>query len=1030
MFTFNFRITPDWQDPNVTGINRVPARTRLHAYSAPELARDSAASPYTASLNGEYEFKLLQCPEDADDFYIPGYRGAFGKIAVPGNWEVQGYGEPIYTNVHMPWSATLPEPCNIRPNTGADTVPNPPYIPSANPTGCYRRTFTVPDSFDGREVFLRFDGVETAFYVWVNGKPAGFSTDSKLPCEFNITGLLVKGENLLALMVMRFAHSTHLEDQDYWYLSGIHRSVTLLAKPKLCINDYFINAVPSLPLDSGVFTADVTVSRTDGFADCRVRAVLYDHDKKEIARGEGDVMPIAQYTTISAPTANTARVTIKLSAVKLWSPDKPVLYRAVFELLSANGETLDVEGCDFGFKLIEVVDGILLLNGKRLVINGVNRHEHNAQTGRAVSAVHMMEEIIQMKRMNINSVRTCHYPDSPEWYELCDKYGLLVVCECNIETHALNGMLTHNPTYAQNFVERAVRMVQTFKNHACIYSWSLGNESGTGPNHAAMYGFIKAFDKTRLCQYEAGDPGPDVSDIRGSMYAPVKRILKMLADPRDNRPVILVEYAYQIQNSGGGFDKYMELTEAYERFQGGYIWDWQDKCLMAKDSGGNTFYGYGGDFGESVVERQDPFFMCANGVVLPDLTWKPVAHEVKQAYAPVRVEQGEKEGIYYILNKSHDLDMSHYECAAYLREDGAVVKSFDIPPQPAPKVCIDTSHEKAPGKEYHIDFVITLADDCFYAQAGYEVSRCQFALERGEPIHCRAGNGPEIRLTETEAAYEAAGEGFLYCFSRESGEIISIEKSGEPYLKACGGLCFDRPDTGLDTDFGWGDHIGTEKLARERIKRELLNAQVYTSADGSVLLEFDLCFISGSGEAVYGRITYRVLGDGVLKASFYVNAAYYSGYLARAGMEFIFSDGFDHLEYFGRGGHENYCDRKLSAVLGVYASSVEQQHFPFIPPSENGGHEDARWLKLKNSRGMEVCITGSRPFHFDAHNYTVAACRGAAHEHELERTGGAVVHIDAAHGPIGGAMAWSTVIDKEHALKGGFYGLEFTMDFK
>ncbi|MEG1427989.1 MAG: glycoside hydrolase family 2 TIM barrel-domain containing protein, partial [Oscillospiraceae bacterium] len=407
------------------------------------------------------------------------------------------------------------ESCTIHPHKGGEGVPNPPMPPAHNPTGCYRREFTLPENFAGRRVYLSFEGVETAYYLWVNGNPVGYSEDSKLPSEFEITPYLQKGENLFALQVMRFSTATYEEDQDYWYLSGIYRNVWLLAKPQIAIEDYKITAIPDLHQGTGTVSADITVTRKDGFADFLVQLQVFDGDRL-LAEGQGEIMPIAWYRTQERPSGNTGRVTLKLDRAELWSPDSPKLYRGVITLLAPDGGKADVESCRFGFKTVEVKNGVVLLNGERLLVRGVNRHEHYPM-GRSVPKAHMIEEIRQMKRMNINSVRTCHYPDSPLWYDLCDEYGILLVCECNLETHGVEGLLSHNPDYAASYVERGVRMVKTHKNHVSIYSWSLGNESGFGGNHAAMYGFIKEYDHTRLCQYEAGEPEKNISDIRGNM---------------------------------------------------------------------------------------------------------------------------------------------------------------------------------------------------------------------------------------------------------------------------------------------------------------------------------------------------------------------------------------------------------------------------------------------------------------------------------------------------------------------------------
>jgi beta-galactosidase len=625
-----FHFNHEWETVETTALNRELSHVAWGAYEdeAQAATLDVTASRFRQSLDGIWKFSYKDKPSLVEPFYGDDYSHAqWSDIRVPGNWELQGFGEPIYTNTLFPWDHFRQAPHILRPLSKDNTpevrgLPNPPHLPPENPTGCYFRTFTIPAGWEEREVFLHFKGVETACYLWINGHAVGYSEDSKLPFEFNITAFLRPGENTVALQVMRFATSTYLEDQDYWYLSGIFRSVFLMAKPKLRLVDWKIDAVSDRHHPLGTLQADVAVNQLDGFADTRVKVEVRTMADEVLAVAQASPQPRAAYRTAEQATAGTARVNLTLPDITPWTPETPVLYKVIITLLAADGSPIDHESCRVGFKRVEIENGILLLNGRRLLVRGVNRHEHEPHGGRTVSREHMEKEIRLMKQLGINAVRTCHYPDDPIWYDLCDEWGLLTICECNLETHGVMGALTHNPAWATNFLERAVRMVLTHKNHASVYSWSLGNESGTGANHAAMYGWIKEYDPTRICQYEAGQPGRNVSDVRGNMYAPPAWILNMLTDPDDTRPIILVEYLYQIRNAGGGMHHFNELLERHPRFQGGDICDWQDKCLVAKTGDGTPFFGYGGDFGESVTDWECPLFMTNNGIVLPDLTPK------------------------------------------------------------------------------------------------------------------------------------------------------------------------------------------------------------------------------------------------------------------------------------------------------------------------------------------------------------------------------------------------------------------------
>jgi len=1017
-------------------MGRAAAHSRWCAYESEEQAL-SEKSNYVRSLNGEYQFKLFASPEEA----IAGDLDNLVDITVPSNWELQGHGEPIYTNVPYPWPYEGTGKHLIKPKDGEDNVPNPPFVPSDNPTGYYRKQFSLPKSFAGRDVLLRFDNVEVAYQLWINNNFVGYAEDSKLSSEFNITPWLKEGGNTMEILVVRWSKSTYIEDQDYWHLSGICGDVWLIAKPLARIDDYKITATPDIahtqgdkffkPLIStaGRVEADIMMSKVPGYGDYTVKMSIYE-DKRCIASATASVNPRADYQLDNMPTTAAARIIIDLPNVRLWSHESPILYTAVFSLINKEGELIDVEATKIGFKKVEIKNGILYLNGKRLVVQGVNRHQHHYETGRYVSAEWMRKEIIEMKRMNINAVRTSHYPNTSTWYELCDELGILVVCEANLETHGVMGQLTHDPAWANLFLERAVRMVQQFKNHACIFSWSLGNESGTGANHAAMAGFIREYDPTRLCQYEAGFPGKNISDIRGWMYAPYNEILKMLTDPIDDRPIILVEYLYQIRNSGGGLYHFPELTENHPRFQGGFVWDWQDKCLLTED--GN--FGYGGDFNESHTEPENPLYMTNNGIVLPDLTWKPMAYELKEAYSPVVVKPAnERFGWSFnhkihrefkILNKSFDRYSNDFEISVVLRENGIVVSTEllnhdSIAPLSEMVVEVRPSYMMKPDCEYHIEFRISQKTSTFYAQAGYEVGCFQY--------HLQAPRTMAIFSSDSDQGGSAPGESGELSINKKDGSF-SLTKDGVVYLKQIGIPCLDRPFTGMDPHKNWGTRT---------IFSALRDGNSQIGVEGVDILSEQLIRVrykilsrrEGQNYESYVENRYTVLGNSLqVDSLFEINENLL--YLPRVGIELVTAEGFEKLQYFGLGENENYSDRIMSARLGVFESTVSEQHFPFIPPSECGGHGQTRWLKLFNDQGRTIKISGNKLFHFDAHHSTIEDYQNATHDHKLVRRPETYLHIDAAHSGIGSDMAWSTRLNENHMVSAGVYHLRFTVELQ
>lgn len=998
----------NYLNPHVTSVNRLPARARRF---------DS----HSISLNGKWKFRLFDKPEDCGDFYsVDVDTETWGEIIVPGNWQLQGYGKPIYTNYIYPWSTES--------ENGIDGRADPWRIPSDNPTGCYRLWFECPENAEENDVILRFDGVETAYDLYINGEYVGYAEDSKLSSEFDITAYIKPGKNLIAMRVFTYATSSYLEDQDYWYLCGIHRGVDLICVPAARLEDYKIDAVADRYGSGAYFSADVRVSRTPGFGGRIIRARIYDNENNLIDEKTAPVSHGAPYNSHYSPTTATARISITLADCKKWSPDYPNLYTVQFDYLDRDETLLDSEQCRFGFKRVEIENGILLINGKRAQIFGTNRHEHAWKEGRAVTREHMIREIESMKRMNINAVRTCHYPDSPTWYDLCDEMGILVLCECNLETHGVSGQISHDSDFAGVFVERAQRMVMQHKNHACIYGWSLGNESGFGPGHAAMYGLIKEYDSTRICQYEAGSPGKNISDIRGNMYATEKEIMRLLTDTRDNRPVILVEYLYQIRNSGGRMEKFIELLRRYERFQGGFVWDWQDKSLPLPLENGDFGFAHGGDFDEPFIDREVPSYMTNNGLVRADLMWKPVAYDVREAYAPLLVDENNSDnawaavssqGNYMVINRSFDRSSDDFTVTLDVSDgNGKLLKTMPVP-IPAINPGESRSLDLTEAQEGLDDEPVLFYDFHVYTKDGKETAHRQFRFRDGI-IHL-----PEIpschvpELTEEDNQFVICANKCEAAFSKVNGMLLSYNKNNKNYVVGSS-LCHDRPYSGLDAREGWG------------IRSLMDEARNLPVICGSPEILYASDFITVSTQFVgknklTGRLVWTVYGNGSLGCELHVQTV--KGLiLPRFGLELVLPDEMNNTAYTGYGPMENYPDRMLAPRFGQYEADLSELGFEFAPPSENGGHEGTIKLVLRSEKGEELSFASENPFHFDAHPYTVADCQKAMHTHELPSRGHTIVHLDAFHAPIGGDMAWSTMLDKHDIPGAGSHYLSFRME--
>ena len=608
----------DWENPVVTSLHRLDAHPPFASWRSEEAARDEQPSAAQRSLNGAWNFSYFNRPESVPESWLQQDLPDAARLPVPANWQMHGYDAPIYTNVQYPIAAT------------------PPCVPAENPTGCYSLTFTLDDSWpETGQTRVIFDGVSSAFYLWCNGRFIGYSQDSRLPAEFDLSAALVRGANRLAVMVLRWSDGTWLEDQDMWRMSGIFRDVSLLHKPTPHLADVQLETLLSPEYRSADLVARVRVTAQD--AALRLRLTLWREGKQtgviEQPLGSAIIDERGHY-------ADRAELRLRVDAPALWSAETPTLYRATLALLDAQGETIEVEAYDVGFRRVAIENGLLCLNGQPLLIRGVNRHEHHAERGQVVDEATMRRNIELMKQHNFNAVRCSHYPNHPLWYRLCDRYGLYVVDEANIETHGMQPMsrLADDPRWFAAFSERVTRMVQRDRNHCSIIIWSLGNESGHGSTHDALYRWVKSADATRPVQYEGGGANSAATDILCPMYARVDEdqpfpavpkwsLKKWIGLPGENRPLILCEYAHAMGNSLGGFAKYWQAFRQFPRLQGGFVWDWVDQSLTRYDENGQPWQAYGGDFGDKPNDRQ----FCMNGLVFADRTPHPALFEAQRA---------------------------------------------------------------------------------------------------------------------------------------------------------------------------------------------------------------------------------------------------------------------------------------------------------------------------------------------------------------------------------------------------------------
>ncbi|MBL7198814.1 MAG: DUF4981 domain-containing protein [Anaerolineae bacterium] len=815
----------DWENPGVVGRNKEPGRVTgvPYANARTALVGDRELSPWMELLNGDWKFHWTPNPASAPkDFYLEDYDDqAWAWIAVPGNWQLQGYGKPIYTNVQYPFRA--------------DDLPRVPE--EDNPVGSYRTRFTVPAGWAGRRIYVLFEGVDSALTVWVNGQPVGYSQDSRLPAEFDITSYVRPGENVLAARVYRWSDGSYLEDQDFWRLSGIYRDVYLWSAPEVHVRDFWVRT----EFDEAYGDAALKVqTNVRNHGDQAVTGYVVE---VALVDAEGEPVfdaPISRQVTLQAGEEVTLDLERAVAEPEKWSDERPTLYRALITLRNLQGETVDVRACGVGFRQVELKDGQICVNGVPVLFRGVNRHEHDPDTGHAVTVASMIEDIHLMKRFNINAVRTCHYPDDPRWYDLCDRYGMYVLNEANVESHGVWDRLAKDPEWETAFMERAMRMVERDKNHPCVVVWSLGNESGYGPNHDAMADWIHRRDPKRLVHYHPAEDAPIV-DVLGPMYPTVERIIEMASDPNETRPVVMCEYAHSMGNSPGNLKEYWEAIRAHKRLQGGFVWDWVDQGIRRVTEDGEEWYAYGGDFGD---DPNDGNF-CINGLVFPDRQVHPALWEYKTILQPVEVTPHDLlAGQVEVANRYQTSDLSGLELSWQVVADDQVFEAgvmprLDTPAGGVERVTIPY-HRPAlmAGTDYWLKLSFSLADDVPWADKGHEVAWAQFALPFDVPEVpvLRIADMPELSVDESESEVTVSGPGFRLTFDRRAGAIASWQFQGRELIERGPRLSVWRAPTDNDESLS-GDQqaaLRWREAGLDRLSEAVSGLQVDHLAPGAV----------------------------------------------------------------------------------------------------------------------------------------------------------------------------------------------------
>ena len=985
-----------WENQNLTSINKEPYR----AFTVPFENRDDALtgqaelSPFCKRLNGSWKFSLYSAPgEVPEDFFQEDYDCAeWDDIRVPSHWQLKGYGHPHYTNINYPFPL------------------DPPFVPSENPTGCYIREFEISDDWAEHRILLRFEGVDSFYFVWVNGQLAGMSKGSRNASEFDITDIAQLGINRIAVQVLQWSDGSYLEDQDMWWLSGIFRDVSVCAVPRFDISDIFVRA----GLDSAYQDGRIEVDAEILNADCSpvrgltLEAELFDASGNPVFRKP--LTSAVQRIEVGKRVRTTLSGEVK--NVCAWTAETPVLYTLLLTLKDPSGG-VEYKSLKIGFRTIEIKKGNLLVNGVPIMFRGVNRHEFDPDLGRALTRDVTETDLLLLKQHNVNAIRTCHYPDSPVFYDLCDKLGFYVLCEADLETHGFGYGEGKNPTMWKEWekpcVDRMRAMVESHKNHPSIVIWSLGNEAGYGINHKKMAEYARSRDNTRPLHYER-DQEAEITDLVSRMYASPEVCVETAKKYcKGEKPFILCEYAHAMGNGPGGLEDYWQTFMAHREMQGGFIWEFCDHGIRTQeeDEHGHIheFFAYGGDFGE---EPNDSNFIT-DGLVFPDKTPSPGLIETKKVYAPVRFAAKDlKKGLVTVFNHYDFLTLEHLHATWSVSENGVPVQSGSIPPLKLKAHGSRTieipyrlpKHPKA-GAEYFLNLTFTLGRDTLWARTGHEIAWAQFAL----PVKTAAVRNavkhhlPEIEMDEDSQSLLIAADEAQIVISKNTGVITDWTIDGLPLLEQGPRFNLFRAPTDNDSR-GQGAlkewlsaryHQLQHRVESVESDSDRKTVRVITRVAPPVLRTGIRC------ETLY---TFRPDGGFTLEISGTPQGD--MPFFPRLGFQMFLPAEMDRVQWFGLGPGESYMDSKTAQRVGLFKSGIDALYTPYVMPQEDGNRSEVRRAAFYDLHmaGFAVRGTGMN-FNFGIHRFTPEAAWKAKHPHEIEYSENICLNLDWKQSGIG-----------------------------
>ncbi len=1011
---------PDWENPGLPTFNTTSPHVTYIPYDTENksVINNPGKSSAYVSLNGKWKFKFWDNYSLVPaDFFKPGFdASAWALIDVPSTWEVQGYSYPIYTNI---------------PYEFYSKKPLPPHVPyDYNPVGTYLTQITVPETFKDKNVFIHFGAVKSFFYIWLNGKYIGFSKDSKTPVEFDLTPFLSKDSNTLALEVFRWNDGSYLECQDMWRMSGINRDVYLYARPQTYVRDFFVSGNLTDKYTTGSLEVDILFNKLSPEAATNNQLLINLYEKNNTEKPvSSEIISLKQ-----AIGKDSLHYTKTIPLVRKWSAESPGLYILTLSLLDQKGTCIESLSNRIGFRTSEIKNGLLLVNGVAIKLKGVNRHEHDPVKGHVISRELMLQDITLMKQNNINAVRTCHYPNDPYWYELCDEYGLYVIDEANIESHGMgykpDRTPGNNPLWLNAHLDRTRRMVERDKNHPSIIIWSLGNEAGNGCNFEATYKWIKIRDQSRPVQYERAEHAWN-TDIFCPMYESVNSLSEYAAKKQE-KPLILCEYAHSMGNSTGNLADYWDVIDKNEQLQGGFIWDWVDQGLQKFDSTGRKYWAFGGDFGPKDVPS-DGNFVC-NGLVFPDRRPHPGLSEVKKVYQYVKLTANDlnKPG-FRLINKYSFIDLKNTKLLWEITENGIRVAKGSLPtdniePGSSRDYIVPWNKpHKVPGRIFHLNIYLESSNDRPLFGSGFVIASEQFELPvTTASFMVKASGLPSMETSETENNITVESKTFEIEFDKTIGTISSLVYNGQQLLEQGPLPNFRRAP--LDNDIGSKMFLKCKPWYDASEKR-LVKSVVLDKSDKKAM---KVTVVFGLPDAVSELTsTYTITGKGDILVENSLECGENQPWIPRLGMNLRLKGTLDQVNWLGRGPFENYSDRKTAAFIGKYHSTTSEMYTTYVRPQENGYRTDTKWVSIDDGKSAGIYFEGTPNLCFSTLPYTYDDLKGfeqnGKHGNLLHKQSFTDMNLDYMQCGVGGDDSWGALPMEKYLIPAKDYTWNYRM---